>query len=98
MLGHYVKIMRVAGEHDGVGIGVSTYEHAEYQALPCDVQQQADLLTGFEGEPPLDPTRNEVSDRLGLLPDSLSDGGSLVLLWSGHGRPLERNLRLITTA
>ncbi|MGH3811595.1 MAG: hypothetical protein ACRDUV_03935 [Pseudonocardiaceae bacterium] len=83
-----------------VGIGVGSYEHAEYQALPCavsDVRQLADLLTGFEGAPLVDPTRNQVSDHLELLPNSLSGGGSLVLLWSGHGRPLERDLRLITT-
>lgn len=83
-----------------VGIGVGTYKSAAYPALPRavgDVQQLADLLTAFEAEPLVDPTRNEVSDHLQLLPDSMSSGGSLVLLWSGHGRPLEGDLRLITT-
>ncbi|MGH3799501.1 MAG: hypothetical protein ACRDTD_05070, partial [Pseudonocardiaceae bacterium] len=83
-----------------VGIGVGAYGNAVYQALPhavSDVQQLADLLMVFEGERLVDPTRNQVSDHLGQLPDSLPGGGSLVLLWSGHGRPLEGDLRLITT-
>jgi tetratricopeptide (TPR) repeat protein len=86
-----------------VGVGIGTYDDASFQVLPravADVQDVGDVLStyGYEELILPDPDEEEIRPRLReLLPkDSFPAGGSLIVLWAGHGMPSpEHRLRLI---
>ena len=73
-----------------VGVGVGHYDegHAHLDHAVSDVEEFAGLLDGvFVCTLWPDPTEQAVRDGLKALRGSLPDGGSLVLLWSGHAVP-----------
>ncbi len=84
-----------------VGVAVGTYD--SYEALPRavpDVEAVCGVLTSlsYEGRVIPDPRREDVIPLLeeALPNDSLLQGGSLILMWAGHGdRTPEGRLRLI---
>ena len=73
-----------------VGVGVGRYDegHDQLDHAVTDVKAFAGLLDGvFVCTLLSNPTEQVVRDGLKALRDSLPDGGSLVLLWSGHAIP-----------
>jgi hypothetical protein len=88
-----------------VGIGVGMYDHKEAfdplpQAIP-DVREVGEILKRHRYEVYVieDPTSTDAPAQLkARLPeDVLKNGGSLIVLWAGHGEPTpEGILKLIT--
>ena len=72
-----------------VGIGVGRYEsHPELERTVKDVEAVAGVLAGvFECAVLADPDERAAEDLLKGIRGSMPDGGSLVVLWSGHGVP-----------
>lgn len=78
-----------------VGIGIGSYGLADRPALAelpelpsavKDVTTLAHLLSSeLSGEPLVNPTKEAIEAELADLEGSLSSGGSVVGLWSGHG-------------
>ena len=91
-----------------VGIGVGIYDDSEvFSPLPGAVSEVRDVATvlathGYQVSVIPDPTKAALlagPDALDakLPPTSLSAGGSLVILWSGHGEPTpEHKFHLIS--
>ncbi|WP_086667189.1 AAA family ATPase [Lentzea kentuckyensis] len=79
-----------------VGIGIGSYERVQpLQHAVSDVRELRALLKGYEGEPLVDPTEAEIRAHMQTLSDEPQDGGSLVVLWSGHAIPVTGKLRLL---
>src|SRR4029450_10372163 len=84
-----------------VGVGVSTYKH--FQPLPLAVDEVRDVSEilkthGYDAKVIPDPDTNPAKTELKaqLKPGAFRSGGSLVILWSGHGKPTpEGDLSLI---
>ena len=73
-----------------VGVGVGEYDdgHARLERAVPDVEALAALLgAGFISTLLVNPAEQEVRDSLRALRGSMPDGGSLVVLWSGHAVP-----------
>ncbi len=78
-----------------VGVGVGAYEHHDkYPLLEKAVPEVEDVSRilaeyGYNVHVFKDPDRSVVADKLDdlLQQDVLRSGGSLVILWSGHGEP-----------
>ncbi|MFC0071254.1 hypothetical protein ACFFQW_46210, partial [Umezawaea endophytica] len=81
-----------------VGVGIDHYDSSELADLDyavADVEAVAKaLLPAFAGEPLIDPNRAAVQEHLESVHGG-ADGGTLVLLWSGHGTD-RGGLRLAT--
>ena len=81
-----------------VGVGVGAYEHHDkYPILEKAVAEVEDVSRilaeyGYDVHVFKNPDRSDVADRLDdlLQQDVLRNGGSLVILWSGHGEPAEK--------
>ncbi len=88
-----------------VGIGVSRYEHDDYKHKPLpkavrEVTEVGAVLEGYRYQVYVIEDPDEAGAKAELkskLPkDVLGSGGSLVVLWSGHGEPApEGTLRLM---
>jgi hypothetical protein len=81
-----------------VGIGVDRYDTdlANLDHPVADVRAVAELFAGnFKGQPLVDAESAEVNDRLRSIKEQAS-GGTLVLMWSGHGSKDASGLRLAT--
>jgi tetratricopeptide (TPR) repeat protein len=86
-----------------VGIGIGTYLHQEYPALPgapLEVREIADLLSarGVGVTVAATTTETGLMDELDavLAPGSEGSAGPLVVLWAGHGDRLpDASLRLV---
>ena len=73
-----------------VGVGVGAYErgHPGLDRAVADVEAVAGVLAGaFECAVLADPDERAAEDLLKGIRGSMPDGGSLVVLWSGHGVP-----------
>src|SRR5262245_24536419 len=91
-------MMGAGGRFVGVGGGVyANAAHEELTHAVTDVDALRVLLgDDFVGEPLRNPGRAEVDAYLGSIAP-MSDGGPLVLVWSGHGVPSPGSgLRLLT--
>ena len=81
-----------------VGVGIDHYDSSELADLDyavADVEAVANALSpAFVGEPLTDAELDVVNERLRSVRGS-ADGGTLVLMWSGHGTDLG-GLRLAT--
>jgi AAA ATPase domain/Caspase domain len=77
------------GESRFVGIGVGRYESPGLTKLEhavADVEAVRRLLgDAFVGEPLCNPTEGSARTGLRAVVKSMPDGGSLIMLWSGHG-------------
>jgi hypothetical protein len=89
----------VGGKNLFVGIGIQHYEApglVELTHAVADVESVRGLLgAAFEGEPLLDPSENDARARLQALDGSLPKGGSLLVLWSGHGLKSGEDVKLL---
>lgn len=84
------------------GVGVRTYEAPGVEDLEyavTDVESVRGLLgAAFEGEPACDPTEDAARAYLNALAESMPEGGSLLVLWSGHGlKSPARGVKLLCT-
>ena len=88
-----------------VGVGVGTYDDSAFKPLPqaiTEAQDVAELLKAFRYEVHVIKDPDSANGPAGLkavLPkDLLGRGGSLIVLWSGHGEPTpEGKLHLVPT-
>ena len=85
-----------------VGVGVGSYDDEHFGALPRavpDVTQVGEALAavGYQCHIVADPGEGEVRPELqSSLEDEFLAGGSLIVLWAGHGEPTqERKLNLV---
>lgn len=87
-----------------VGIGVGSYDYEYYKPLPNAVSEVRDIRDWFashhyQTHVVEDPSSSTLNPTLGnfLSKDVLLRGGSLVILWTGHGEPTanQNNLHLI---
>ncbi|MEO8528614.1 MAG: ATP-binding protein [Pseudolysinimonas sp.] len=82
-----------------VGVGIDNYEHFEMLAGITQVVEMSKILKGkgFATRLAKDLSDGQVEPRLRtLLPADALSGGTLVVLWSGHGLYQYGELRLIT--
>src|SRR4051812_31847332 len=85
-----------------VGVGVGQYAVPSLSALPravADVEAVRELLPdSLGGEVVANPDEHSARKHLRSLRQGSADGGSLLVLWSGHGQPSSvGGLRLLTS-